>query len=156
MKNWEWIIFNLCFNSAGVFLKLKCRIYNNDSTIPISDIGENDGALLCVTDLSKCCNNNHTIGNMAMGEWLYPDGNEVATGEMSTQDQGFYKNRDRSVVRLHRRENITSPTGEFCCEVPDATYTMVTVCINVIQNESSSRPIATQLTSSPSTLTTEG
>ena len=97
--------------------------------IPISEIGEGEDAVLCFTDLRECCRNRDTLGNMVLGNWFYPNGEEVKT--KSHSNQGFYRNRDHSVVRLHWRENITAPTGQFCCKVLDATHQTVTVCINV-------------------------
>jgi hypothetical protein len=113
-----------------VYLKSNCKVYtNNGSTIPISEIGEDD-ALLCFTDLRECCQNNLTLGNTSLGDWLYPNGSEVRRYHL---DRGFYRNRDQSVVRLHWRKNatVTAVTGQFCCKVPDATSNLITICISV-------------------------
>ena len=68
LRNWECKITYALILQVYI-LKLNCRIYNNDSTIPISDIGENDGALLCVTDFMDCCRRNQTRDkNKALGE----------------------------------------------------------------------------------------
>ena len=66
------------------------------------------------------------------GNWLYPDGRKVLSSNYS--HHGFYRSRDRSVVRLNWRENaiVTAAViGQFCCKVPDATSNLVTICINV-------------------------
>jgi hypothetical protein len=118
-----------------VYLKSNCKIYtNNGSTIPISEIGEGDDALLCFTDLRQCCQNNLTLGDTSLGDWLYPNGSKVRR----YLDHGFYRNRDQSVVRLHWRENatVTALIGQFCCKVPDATSNLITICINVIMSNS--------------------
>ena len=116
-----------------VYLKSKYKVYyNNNSMISISDIGEGDDALLCITDLRECCKRNQTVSDFrALGEWFYPNGSAVGVN-----DREFIKNRDRSVVLLHRREDTTTSTGQFCCEVPDAAYENVTVCINVTESNS--------------------
>ena len=43
----------------------------------------------------------------------------------------FYSNReDNGEVYLNRLSGVTiSPTGQFCCEVPDATNTNQTLCV---------------------------
>ena len=122
----------LCILKLGVYLKSKCNVYNiNGSMIPISDIGEGDDALLCFTDLTDCCNKIYTVVSMPLGDWFYPNETRILS------DAVIYRNRDRSVVRLHRRENTTEPHGQYCCKVPDATYRLVTLCINVTMSNSS-------------------
>ena len=112
--------------------------------IPISEIGEKEDALLCITDLRECCKRNQTLSNEgALGNWFYPNESAVGTLEHFSSDQGFYKNRDRSVVLLHRKGNITVPTGQFCCDIPDATNEKVTICIDVINSNSISSPVLT-------------
>lgn len=146
----------LVVNFVGVYLKLRSRIYINNSMIPISEIGEGEDALLCFTDLRECCRSNQTLNKKVLGDWLYPNGSGVGTLK-SYPDEGFYKNRNHSVVRLHRGENITMPTGQFCCKVPDATHQMVTVCINV-NNYNCSPPLTCygdeQISVNPLTSTT--
>ena len=148
-----------------VYLKSKYKVYyNNNSMISINDIGEGDDALLCITDLRECCRRNQTLNSSRiLGDWFYPGGVRIR----SAGNTMFYRNRDRSVVRLHRRENTTAPIGLFCCKVPDATNENVTICINVTEsnNYEYSSPTMTpasvyckQTSTSMSTapLTTEG
>ena len=135
---YQWYSIEIsCLNSVlgpAVYLKSKYKVYyNNNSMVSISDIGEGDDALLCVTDLRDCCKKYQTLNSSrALGNWFYSNGSAVGVN-----DRGFFKNRDRSVMRLHRRENTTAPTGQFCCKVPDATYKVVTICIDVIMSNSS-------------------
>ena len=71
----------------GVHLQLKDKVYyGNDSVIPISEIGEGEDALRCITDLRECCKNNQTLNKGALGNWFYPNDNAV----QFTSDQGFY------------------------------------------------------------------
>ena len=115
-------------DSVGVYISLKGKVYGNNSNILITDIGERgNGPLLCFTDLIQCCHNDHISGNNALGEWFFPSGSAV--GVDSTKD--FYKSRGPSRVRLHRKKNVTSLIGHFCCEVPDATLTKIRICVNV-------------------------
>ena len=114
------------FFFTGVYIS---RGNGNNSDILISEIGVgDDGALLCYTDLTQCCRDEHSSSGMAVGEWFYPNGSEVT---ISASGDDFYRNRGPSLVRLNRRNNATSPEGQYCCVVPDATFTNVTVCANL-------------------------
>ena len=116
---------------AGVYLSLGRTIISSDRIL-ITDIGEgDDGALLCFTDLIQCCNSD---SGRAEGQWLFPNGSSVLAGSAEVIGD-FYFDRGPSVVRLHRRNNATSPTGQFCCEVPDATSTNMRACVNIMLEE---------------------
>ena len=109
-----------------MYISLRNKTYLNNSNILITDIGEGDSsALVCKTDLVECCEQNQTNNSIALGKWFYPDSSAV------TSNQSFYTNRDRSVVRLNHKGNSTSPTGKFCCEIPDANYTWIKMCVNL-------------------------
>ena len=100
--------------------------YSNNSYILNSDIGEgNDGALLCFTDLSPCCD---SAGGSDVGEWFFPDESQVLAPGTGTD---FYRDRGPGMVRLHRRNNAMSPTGQFCCEVPNAIFVNTRICANI-------------------------
>ena len=89
----------------------------------IVDIGEDErGSLLCMTNNTDCCVNK--------GEWYYP--NNMSTVRTREEGDSFYSDGGLSVVRLHRRHNVTMPTGEFCCEVPDANEVDQMICIMVV------------------------
>ena len=116
-------------STAGVYLSLSGRSYGDNSYILITDIGEgNDGALLCFTDLIQCCHGDDTSSGTALGGWIFPNGSAV---QIRSAGGGFYRSRGPSVVQLNRRTNATSPIGQFCCEVPDATSTNMRVCASI-------------------------
>ena len=119
-----------------MFLTLGGQSYRNGSNILIDEIGEgDDGALLCVTDLVQCCRGEDTPGvGGALGEWLYPDGSLV---RVKDSGDGFYRDRGAGAVRLNRRNDTMSPTGQFCCVIPDATFTNTTTCINIGEQDHS-------------------
>ena len=106
------------------------RITTNNSHADVYDIGEGDeAALLCITNLVECCYSSDTpIGVGGLGEWFYPNGSTVP---IEGAGYDLYRNRGPSVVRLNRRRNGTSPTGLYCCEVPDSTFTTQRVCANI-------------------------
>ena len=65
------------------------------------------------------------------GKWVFPDGGEVPRQSSGTT---FYRNRgfNDGTVNLNRvNYDVMMPTGRFCCVVPDATNTDVTVCVNI-------------------------
>ena len=116
-----------CVNSSGVYLALRGVHIANNSNINIrniSQISDNpNGALQCVTDILLCCRQNPRLG-----EWYLPSG---ALVQGTTSTTAFYRSRgDNGEVFLNRPSGIESPTGLFCCEVPDGTNTNQTLCVN--------------------------
>lgn len=101
----------------GVYFELNGKVYHNGSAATVSDVGDGPGALLCKTNLAACC---RTPPNR-LGHFYYPNGTQVP---IKIHGDNFYRNRGDQVVRLNRREGVTSPTGTFHCEIPDATGTM--------------------------------
>ena len=115
-----------CIYIIGVYVVLKGRRYANNSYIQINDIGKGqDNALLCFTDLSKCCKSEL---QGLLGEWFYPNRSAVHLIALNTN---FYRNRGPNVIRLHWRNYSMTPTGEFCCVVPDAASVNITICVNI-------------------------
>ena len=108
---------------TDVYFQLNGVNYSNNSIVSIADIGEgNNDSLLCFTNNIYCC------GSSRKGGWYFPNMSIVRT---KGEDGNFYRDRDLSVVRLHRRHNATMPTGPFCCEIPDANYVTRRICITV-------------------------
>ena len=113
---------------VGVYLSLRGRVYANNSVIPITEIGEtnttSNTGLQCITDRIQCCRSPNTAG-----QWHFPDGGNVPIQNDATT---FYRNRDNGVVNLNRlNTTIMSPTGLFCCVVPDATGSSQRICVYV-------------------------
>ena len=93
----------------------------------ITDIGTSQPhQLVCITDRNPCC----TTPNRA-GEWIFPNGTNVPT--METYPTQFYRNRGSSgEINLYRvNDDVITPTGRFCCRVPDAIGISRIVCVNV-------------------------
>ena len=111
----------------GVRFQLNGQSYGNDSEVLLTDIGvrANINALVCLTDSTQCCN----VNEMQLGEWYFPDGTQVLDGQDPSRD--IFRNRGLSVVRLNRRNNATSPTGLYRCEIPDASGTTQTIYITL-------------------------
>ena len=100
----------------------------NNSQVNTRNIGQSsdspNGALQCITDKTPCCSQSPRLG-----EWYLPNG---ALVQGTTSTTAFYRNReDSGEVSLNRPSDVMSPTGQFCCEVPDATDTNQTLCVNI-------------------------
>ncbi len=87
----------------------------------ITDIGEGDDALLCMTDNTECCDSPDE------GEFFYPD--DTAVGFFVSNS--LYRNRGEQVVRLNRRNGATSPLGRYRCAIPDASGVTRSVYVNI-------------------------
>ena len=71
-----------------------------------------------------CCS---TVPNR-LGEFYYPHGGRVSiyiTGD------GFYRNRRNQMIRLNRRDGVSSPTGTYLCEIPDVSDVTQKIFINI-------------------------
>ena len=129
--------------TVGVSLQLQREIIPNNSLVNFDDLLYNTvedspqptntnehQTLMCVTDLVPCCESS------ARGDWYYPDGRRI-TGEGTTvyrinRGQNEVLNQFYGSVRLWRR--YTPPErGLFCCELPDASNVVQTLCVNICE-----------------------
>ena len=108
----------------GVYFELNGKVYLNNSALPLTDIGEGTSALYCWTDKEECCG---TLPNR-FGQFYYPSGVQVP---INARGQGFYRNRGNQLIRLNRREGITSPTGTYRCEIPSDDDEIVNIYVTL-------------------------
>ena len=102
--------------------------YHNGSTVLRTDIGEEAAALQCTTDKVTCCTNQN--GEIRDGEFYFPDGTPVPVAGATISS--YYRTRGSMMIALNHRSNIiTQPTGQFRCEIPDASGTTVNLFINI-------------------------
>ena len=111
--------------SSGVYLALRGLHITNNSNINIKSIGQSsdnpNGALQCITD--------NRSWNPALGEWYQPNRGLV---QGTTSTTAFYRTRGANgEVFLNRPSGVESPTGQFCCEIPDGTNTNQALCVNI-------------------------
>jgi hypothetical protein len=111
---------------TAVYFELKGERYDNNSEVSILSIGEGDNALLCKTDKQDCCG---ALPNR-FGEFYYPQGVRVPINSVG---EGFYRNRGEQLIRLNRREDTSSPTGRYYCELLDANGENQKIFINITQ-----------------------
>ena len=125
------LLFSLLIKE--VRFQLGDQTYVNGSAVLLTGIGEGNNSLLCLTNNTQCCRGSDNPSGGGFGEWYFPDGTLVPDGQDA--NRSIYRNRDTSVVRLNRRNNATSPTGVYRCEVPDASGTNQTISITLTGNE---------------------
>ena len=105
-------------------------MYSNNSVILITEIGQSNNGLQCVTDRMECCRYPYRAG-----EWFYPNGGTVYHYYYYYYYYGvrFYRTRSNngSVILNRYNSDIMSPTGLFCCVLPDATGVEQNICANI-------------------------
>ena len=106
-------------HADDVYFSLRGRSYTDGDTVLITDIGEGDDGLLCVTDNTECCR------LPADGELFYPDGTAVSF------TSPVLLNRGEQFIRLNRRNGATSPLGRYRCDIPDASGITRSIFINI-------------------------
>ena len=124
------VALNTCVcTHSGVYLSLGGMVYANNDAIPITEIGTTaNTALQCITDRMPCCA--AAAAEDRLGAWLFPNGMSIPRQGLSAT---FYRTRgDDGTVNLNRdNTNVMMPTGQFCCEVPDALNVMQRLCANI-------------------------
>ena len=68
------------------------------------------------------------MGEMRAGELYFPNGDIVMIPGLITN--GYYRTRGTSHIGLNRQSAGTI-TGQFRCEIPNASGTMVNLFINI-------------------------
>ena len=120
--------------AGDVWFSLNNTTYLNNSLVTLEDIGENDTALLCRTNLTDCCNHSYTGGyKSAIGNWYFPNGSRVPSG-YSYSWSDYYRTRDFMVVHLNRRSGGVE--GIYRCEIPDSMNVFQTLNIGVYNTNS--------------------
>ena len=117
----------ICFflGACDVWFSLRGTIYQNNSIVMLEDIGENDDALLCITNQTACCRPTDGMGHV-LGNWFFPNGTRVPS---SGNQWDIYRNRGQMVVRMHRRRG--GEEGIYHCEIPDAMNVTQTLYIGL-------------------------
>ena len=96
----------------------------NNSIIFITKIGQYTDGLQCITDKMLCCAYPNRAGN-----WFFPNGTVVHI----PHNYGLYQSRgyDGNITFNHRFSAAVSPTGLFCCRVPNARGVNQILCANI-------------------------
>ena len=117
-------IFNTYFSVPdGIKFSLNGTTYQNNSLVALEDIGEDDNALLCMTNLTACCRPLYTGENgSAIGNWFLPNGTRVPS-MVANETSG------EVVIRLNHRGH--EEEGIYRCEIPDSMNVIQTIYIGV-------------------------
>ena len=111
-----------------MYFELNGQVYTNNSVVTIDAVGENENGLICKTNKQNCCGNKPN----RFGEFYYPNGAKVLI--KSSQD-GFYRNRGDSLIRLNRRAGTVSPTGRYSCVIPDSSGVDQKIFANLVRSQ---------------------
>ena len=94
----------------------------------LENIGEDDTALLCMSNLSACCRQQYTVENVSVrGNWFLPSGSTIAN-ETSSELRDFYSERGQVVVVRLNLGRI-GENGIYRCEIPDSLNVTQTIYI---------------------------
>ena len=121
------LIDSFSFPGANdVWFSLNGTTYQNNSCVKLEDIGEGDGALLCMTNITACCPPPNTGNGSSRGNWFLPNATRVPS-QGSQWD--FYRTRGQMVVKLNRRRG--GEEGIYRCEIPDSMNVTQSIYIGV-------------------------
>ena len=123
----SYSLFSILAGTLGIYLNGVA--YPDGATVLRTDIGEGDNALQCTTDSNTCCRNSG--GETRAGEVYMPDGNLVLI--QSTTTNGYYRTRGYRHILLNRQPTGTI-TGQFRCNIPQASGPDVDLYINIGKN----------------------
>ena len=116
-------------DASDVQFSLNGMIYQNNSLVTLKDIGKNDNALLCMTNLSACCRAPH---GSTSGNWYFPNTTRVPS-DMDHINRSLtwdiYRTRGHMVVYMHRKRGGVD--GIYYCRIPDLVNVTQTIYIGV-------------------------
>ena len=82
-----------------------------DLTTVGDDISASGDTVRCQTDLSTCCTSNQGVHR---GDWFFPGGSVL---QFAGTSNDIVEDREPQEVHLRRRNNATSPTGIYRCDI---------------------------------------
>ena len=87
----------------------------NHAYVDLTTVGEDTSdpgnILRCHTNLESCCTSSQGIHR---GDWYFPDGSVL---DNAMGGGNIYKRREPQVVHLCRRNDATSPSGIYRCDI---------------------------------------
>ena len=91
------------------------NILTNHTYVDLTTVGEDISAsgdtVRCHTDLLTCCTSSQGIHR---GDWHFPDGNVLP---FANNPGSIVEDREPQEVHIHRRNNATSPSGIYRCDI---------------------------------------
>ena len=95
---------SLLCNCTAIGFLLNDHQYGNNSVVTLTDIGEGENGLMCLSNNTICCSDDTS-------DWFLPNTNKIQTQHMIFVDRG--PNR----VRLNQRNNASLPAGIYNCSI---------------------------------------
>ena len=92
-------------------VNLPNHAYVNLAAVGNDIISDSGNTVSCHTDLQTCC---QATQGTHRGQWYFPDGTELAN---SASGDDIYRGRGAQSVHLHRRNDATSPSGIYHCDI---------------------------------------
>ena len=129
-------LFYSTLHPGGIKFKLRGITYQNNNLVILEDIGEDDDALLCMTDNTACCARAQSPGGDTLGDWYYPNGTGVPN---MVDGNDFYRNRGPSVIRMNRRRGGVN--GIYHCEIPDQSGNNQSLYVGVYTRNTGKSPL---------------
>ena len=117
-------------HAGDVWFSLNNTTYRNNSLVTLEDIGEQNASLLCMTNLTACCQHPYSENWSASGNWFFPNKSRVLN---ENPNSTIYRTRSRSKrvakIQMHRRRGGVE--GIYRCEIPDSMNALQTIYIGV-------------------------
>ena len=87
----------------------------NNSYVDLTQVGfagDGSDSVVCLTNLTTCCT---SVQGSHRGHWYFPNQTRLRDDRHGDSIFQFHGNKR---VDLSRRNNVTSPSGIYCCDVP--------------------------------------
>ena len=109
--------------------------YSDGDTVILSDIGEGENGLRCITTQTDCCGQNAdgmTVPAERRGDFYYPNGTLIPTRSRAGGD-GLFRGRGYQSIILQRLSpaTTTSPPGLYRCHILDRNGVSQNMFINI-------------------------
>ena len=113
-----WGLVAVVYSQTVPYVSFMGMNLTNHSYVDLTTVGENISAsgdtVRCHTDLTSCCTSSQGDHRR---DWYFPNGYALR-GSSGSGD--IYQRRGDQVIHLRRRNNATSPSGIYRCDIPTA------------------------------------
>ena len=113
----------------------------NHSYVNINQVGaSNYNTVQCRTDLNTCCSG---AQGPHRGDWYFPNGDRLPFPHFNVP---ISESRAAQRVVIRRLNNVTEPTGIYCCNIAVHVSSMIeTVCVGLYNSEEGKCMLCLQL-----------
>ena len=115
LLNFLWCLVEVHSQTEYPYVSFKGVNLTNHSYVDLTLVGndttDSGNTVRCHTDLESCCN---YYQGLHRGDWYFPNGSVLAGG---VGEGDIYRSRAAQRVHLRRRNNATSPSGIYRCDI---------------------------------------